>query len=120
MAIKKLLRSVSASPSARSSSWDGTGAKGALGRGDRGGVSPLAASIRESHHGCLIPPRCIGGTLRGAFPEAGLLVGGSRIAAENGREEDDRMEVIGSEQRQEDPSFFKLHWEEETARRWKL
>ena len=35
-----------------------------------------------------------------------------------GREEDDRMEVIGSEQRQEDPSFFELHWEEETARRW--
>ena len=30
------------------------------------------------------------------------------------------MEVIGSEQRQEDPSFFKLHWEEETARRWEL
>ena len=47
-------------------------------------------------------------------------MGASRIAAENGREEDDRMEVIGSEQRQEDPSFFKLHWEEETARRWEL
>ena len=30
----------------------------------------------------------------------------------------DRMEVIGSKQRQEDRSFFKLHWEEETARRW--
>ena len=30
------------------------------------------------------------------------------------------MEVIGSEQRQEDSSFFKLHWEEETARRWEL
>ena len=30
------------------------------------------------------------------------------------------MEVIGSEQRQEDPSFFKLHWEEETARRREL
>ena len=39
---------------------------------------------------------------------------------EKGREEDDRMEVIGSEQRQEDPLFFKLHWEEETARRWEL
>ena len=39
---------------------------------------------------------------------------------EKGREEDDRMEVIGSEQRQEDPSFFKLHWEEETARRWEI
>ena len=39
---------------------------------------------------------------------------------EKGREEDDRMEVIGSEQQQEDPSFFKLHWEEETARRWEL
>ena len=37
MAIKKLLRNVPASPSARSSSWDGTGAKGALGRGDRRG-----------------------------------------------------------------------------------
>ena len=35
-----------------------------------------------------------------------------------GREGSDRMEVIGSEQRQEDPSFFELHWEEETARRW--
>ena len=30
------------------------------------------------------------------------------------------MEVIGSEQRQEDPSFFKPHWEEETARRREL
>ena len=30
------------------------------------------------------------------------------------------MEVIGSEQRQEDSSFFKLHWEEETARRREL
>ena len=30
------------------------------------------------------------------------------------------MEVIGSEQRLEDLSFFKLHWEEETARRWEL
>ena len=39
---------------------------------------------------------------------------------EKGREEDDRMEVIGSEQRQEDPSFFELHWEEETARRWEI
>ena len=47
-------------------------------------------------------------------------MGASRIAAEYGREVDDRMEVIGSEQRQEDPSFFKPHWEEETARRWEL
>ena len=30
------------------------------------------------------------------------------------------MEVIGSEQRREDPSFFKPHWEEETARRREL
>ena len=30
------------------------------------------------------------------------------------------MEVIGSEQRQEDPAFFKPHWEEETARRREL
>ena len=37
-----------------------------------------------------------------------------------GREGSDRMEVIGSEQRQEDPSFFKPHWEEETARRREL
>ena len=50
--IKKLLRSVSVSPSARSSSWDGTDAKGALGRGGRRGVLPLAASIRESRHEC--------------------------------------------------------------------
>ena len=86
-----------------------------LGRGDRG-----AAPIRETHHGCLLPSRCIGGTFRGAFPEAGLLLGASRIAAEYGREVDDRMEVIGSEQRQGDSSFFKPHWEEETARRWEL
>ena len=30
------------------------------------------------------------------------------------------MEVIGSERRREDSSFFELHWEEETARRWEL
>ena len=42
------------------------------------------------------------------------------LLQEKGREEDDRMEVIGSEQRQEDSSFFELHWEEETARRWEL
>ena len=64
---KKLLRSVSASPSARSSSWDGTGAKGALGRRDRRGVLTLATAIRDPCHGCLIPPRCIGRTLRGTF-----------------------------------------------------
>ena len=86
-----------------------------LGRGDRG-----AAPIREPHHGCLLPSRCIGGTFRGAFPEAGLLLGASRIAAEYGREVDDRMEVIGSEQRQGDSSFFKPYWEEETARRREL
>ena len=27
------------------------------------------------------------------------------------------MEVIGGDQRREDGSFFRLHWEEETARR---
>ena len=91
MAIKNLLRYGPASPSAQSSCWDGARAKGVLGRGDRG-----AAPIRETHHGCLLPSRCIGGTLRGAFPEAGLLLGASRIAAEYGREVDDRMEVIGS------------------------
>ena len=30
------------------------------------------------------------------------------------------MEVIGGKQRREDCSFFRLHWEEETARRWEL
>ena len=68
----------------------------------------------------MLPSRCIGGTFRGAFPETGLLLGASRIAAEYGREVDDRMEVIGSEQRREDPSFFKPYWEEETARRREL